>query len=223
MISPLRPKTGRPPRATSCWPRSLRRWARWPEACWSTTGAPVPSPWPAQAELGSPSVGPTTWPGRPPCWGRCNRAGTPWCGSTTRSPRIRSSSTCPTACRSVRPCSSCTGATRSSAFPRTSVRVGAGSALSVVEVFAGAEGAERSLVVPVTELAAADRRVAVVCLPADPRWRSLVDRPSGRPWHGELVTAHLHRRPRRLLRPGPRRRLGRGEGRPQRDPVRVSR
>jgi Fe-S cluster assembly protein SufD len=44
----------------------------------------------------------------------------------------------------------------SSAFPRTSVRVGEGSTLSVVEVFAGAEGAERSLVVPVTELAAAD-------------------------------------------------------------------
>jgi Fe-S cluster assembly protein SufD len=46
----------------------------------------------------------------------------------------------------------CDGA---SAFPRTSVRVGEGSALSVVEVFAGAEGTERSLVVPVTELAAA--------------------------------------------------------------------
>ena len=43
-----------------------------------------------------------------------------------------------------------------SAFPRTSVRVGVGSALSVVEVFAGAEGTDRSLVVPVTELAAAD-------------------------------------------------------------------
>jgi Fe-S cluster assembly protein SufD len=47
----------------------------------------------------------------------------------------------------------CDGA---SAFPRTSVRVGEGSALSVVEVFAGAEGTDRSLVVPVTELAAAD-------------------------------------------------------------------
>ena len=44
----------------------------------------------------------------------------------------------------------------SSAFPRTSVRAGTGSALAVVEVFAGAEGSERSLVVPVTELAAAD-------------------------------------------------------------------
>ncbi len=44
----------------------------------------------------------------------------------------------------------------SSAFPRTCVRVGAGSALSVVEVFAGPEGAERSLVVPVTELAAGE-------------------------------------------------------------------
>ena len=47
----------------------------------------------------------------------------------------------------------CDGA---SAFPRTSVRVGEGSVLSVVEVFAGAEGTDRSLVVPVTELAAAD-------------------------------------------------------------------
>ncbi len=43
-----------------------------------------------------------------------------------------------------------------SAFPRTSVRVGKGSTLSVVEVFAGAQGAHRSLAVPVTELAAAD-------------------------------------------------------------------
>jgi Fe-S cluster assembly protein SufD len=47
----------------------------------------------------------------------------------------------------------CDGA---SAFPRTSVRVGEGARLSVVEVFAGAEGADRTLVVPVTELAAAD-------------------------------------------------------------------
>ncbi len=47
----------------------------------------------------------------------------------------------------------CDGA---SAFPRTSVRIGVGSRLSVVEVFAGAEGTERTLVVPVTELAAAD-------------------------------------------------------------------
>ncbi len=43
-----------------------------------------------------------------------------------------------------------------SAFPRTSVRVGEGSRLSVVEVFAGAAGAARTLLVPVTELAAAD-------------------------------------------------------------------
>ncbi len=44
----------------------------------------------------------------------------------------------------------------SSSFPRTSVRAGEGSRVSVVEVFAGAGGADRSLVVPVTELAAAD-------------------------------------------------------------------
>jgi Fe-S cluster assembly protein SufD len=44
----------------------------------------------------------------------------------------------------------------SAAFPRLCVRAGAGAAVSVVEVFAGAGGDERSLVVPVTELAAAD-------------------------------------------------------------------
>ena len=42
------------------------------------------------------------------------------------------------------------------AFPRTCVRVGGGARGSVVEVFAGAPGAGRTLVVPVTELAAAD-------------------------------------------------------------------
>ncbi len=41
-------------------------------------------------------------------------------------------------------------------FPRLSVRAGEGAAVSVIEVFAGAEGASRSLVVPVTELSAAD-------------------------------------------------------------------
>jgi len=41
------------------------------------------------------------------------------------------------------------------AFPRLAVRVGEGAAVSVVEVFAGAEGPGRSLVVPVTELEAA--------------------------------------------------------------------
>lgn len=42
------------------------------------------------------------------------------------------------------------------AFPRTSVRAREGSSVSVVEVFAGAEGPDRTLIVPVTELAAAD-------------------------------------------------------------------
>ena len=41
------------------------------------------------------------------------------------------------------------------AFPRLAVRVGEGATVSVVEVFAGADGADRSLVVPVTELSAA--------------------------------------------------------------------
>jgi Fe-S cluster assembly protein SufD len=42
------------------------------------------------------------------------------------------------------------------AFPRLCVRAGAGAVVSVVEVFAGPDGTARSLVVPVTELAAAD-------------------------------------------------------------------
>jgi Fe-S cluster assembly protein SufD len=41
------------------------------------------------------------------------------------------------------------------AFPRICVRAGAGASVAVVEVFAGPAGAERSLVVPVTELNAA--------------------------------------------------------------------
>ncbi len=41
------------------------------------------------------------------------------------------------------------------AFPRTCVRVGAGARVALVEVFTGAEGEVRSLVVPVTELSAA--------------------------------------------------------------------
>jgi Fe-S cluster assembly protein SufD len=41
-------------------------------------------------------------------------------------------------------------------LPRLCVRAGAGARVSVVEVFAGAEGPDRSLVVPVTELEAGD-------------------------------------------------------------------
>ncbi len=40
-------------------------------------------------------------------------------------------------------------------FPRLSVRAGEGAAVAVVEVFAGAPGPDRSLIVPVTELSAA--------------------------------------------------------------------
>jgi Fe-S cluster assembly protein SufD len=40
-------------------------------------------------------------------------------------------------------------------FPRLSVRAGEGATVAVVEVFAGAPGADRSLIVPVTELSAA--------------------------------------------------------------------
>jgi Fe-S cluster assembly protein SufD len=43
----------------------------------------------------------------------------------------------------------------SAAFPRTVVRAGKSARVSVIEVFAGGAGSERSLVVPVTELAAA--------------------------------------------------------------------
>jgi Fe-S cluster assembly protein SufD len=43
-----------------------------------------------------------------------------------------------------------------SSFPRTCVRAGEGAVVSVVEVFAGPDGTARSLLVPVTELAAAD-------------------------------------------------------------------
>ena len=42
------------------------------------------------------------------------------------------------------------------AFPRLAVRAGEGATVSVVEVFAGAEGPGRSLIVPVTELSAAE-------------------------------------------------------------------
>ncbi len=98
----------------------------------------------------------------------------------------------------------------SSAFPRTSVRAGEGAARVRRRGLRRRRGCGRaSLVVPVTELAAADGASLVVRVAADPRWRGLVDRPAGRPWRRRLVAAHLHRRPRRLLRPGARRRLGR--------------
>ena len=42
------------------------------------------------------------------------------------------------------------------AFPRLCVHAGSGARVPVVEIFAGPEGAARSLVVPVTELSAAD-------------------------------------------------------------------
>jgi Fe-S cluster assembly protein SufD len=48
------------------------------------------------------------------------------------------------------------GPGESSAFPRTCVRVAEDAKVSVIEVFAGAAGPDRSLVVPVTELSAAD-------------------------------------------------------------------
>ncbi len=50
-------------------------------------------------------------------------------------------------------------------FPRTCVRAGEGARVALIEVFAGAPGAARSLVVPVTELsAAADSSVSYVSL-----------------------------------------------------------
>ena len=63
------------------------------------------------------------------------------------------------------------------AFPRLSVRAGEGAAVAVVEVFAGAPGPDRSLFVPVTELSAADGRVAArTC-----RCRSSATRPGRSP------------------------------------------
>ena len=51
------------------------------------------------------------------------------------------------------------------AFPRTVVRVGKGARVSVFEVYAGATGSDRALVVPVTELAAsAEASISYVSL-----------------------------------------------------------
>jgi Fe-S cluster assembly protein SufD len=49
-----------------------------------------------------------------------------------------------------------TAATGSAVFPRTSVRLGEGARLAVVEIYAGPSSGRRSLVVPVTELSAGD-------------------------------------------------------------------
>ena len=113
----------------------------------------------------------------------------------------------------------CDGA---SAFPRTSVRVGVGSALSVVEVFAGAEGTDRSLVVPVTELAAADgASLSYVSLQILGGAAWSIARLAGRGTANSTLrtfTVGLG-----AVRPCACRRLGRGEGRPQRDPLGLSR
>ena len=86
--------------------------------------------------------------------------------------------------------------------------------MSVVEVFAGALGAARSLVVPVTELAAADgASLSYVSLQILGGAAWSIARLAARGAAGSLV-AHLHRRPRRLLRPDAHRhRVGR-PGRP---------
>jgi len=49
-----------------------------------------------------------------------------------------------------------TAAASPAAFPRTCVRLGAGAVAAVVEIYAGPTSSVRSLVVPVTELSAAD-------------------------------------------------------------------
>ncbi len=111
------------------------------------------------------------------------------------------------------------------AFPRLCVRAGTGAAVSVVEVFAGppASGPGRSLVVPITELLAADdASVSYVSLQtlADNAWSH---RPALCPRWQELVGPHVHRRARWRLRPDPHRCDCRRKGRPQRDPLDVSR
>ena len=152
-----------------------------------------------------------TCPARPRCWARSRRAATPWSGSTTRSPPTRSSSTSPGRAveapgadralvrrrRRPSPVRACGRArarrvrrSRSSPGPRAPGEPGG----------AGHRAGGRR------------RGPAGLRLPPDPRRRRLVARPPRRPGRGESLAAHLHRRPRRRLRPGAGRRLGRGEG-----------
>ena len=105
----------------------------------------------------------------------------------------------PAACRSSAPVLVvhwCDGGVRP--FPRTCVRAARVDASRSVEVFAGAEGADRTLVVPVTELAAGDggRR-----WPTSPCrcWRPPPGRSPAWPGRGtaDSYAAHVHRRARR--------------------------
>ena len=108
-------------------------------------------------------------------------------------------------------------------FPRTCVRAGEGAVVSVVEVFAGADGTARSLVVPVTELAAADHAsVSYVSLQVLPD-SGLVHRPpppaAAGPRRLRTFTVGLggaYDRVRTDVTVD-------GRGRPQRDPVDLSR
>jgi Fe-S cluster assembly protein SufD len=73
-------------------------------------------------------------------------------------------------------------------FPRLSVRAGEGTAVSVVEVFAGPAGRGRALVVPVTELAAEDEAVvAYVSLQTLPAEDWSLARLAGRGSRGSRV------------------------------------
>ena len=86
-------------------------------------------------------------------------------------------------------------------FPRTAVHAGEGARVSVVEVFAGPGACEQSLVVPVTELVAAEGAsvsyVSLQVLP-DAAW-SIARLAAAR--RGSVSAAHVHRGPRRVLRP----------------------
>ena len=84
----------------------------------------------------------------------------------------------------------------SSAFPCTSVRVGEESTLSLVEVFAGAEGTDRSLVGAGDGAGRGGRRsLSYVSLQIF-GGAGLVHRASGRTRRGQVDAAYVHRRPR---------------------------
>ena len=108
----------------------------------------------------SPSGGPTTCPARPRCSGRCSRAATPWCGSTTPSRPTRSSSTSPTGVPSTAPVLVVHWCDRGvAAFPRTvRARRGGRAVVASSRSSPGPTAPSRALVVPVTELARRRRR-----------------------------------------------------------------
>jgi Fe-S cluster assembly scaffold protein SufB len=96
-------------------------------------------------------------------------------------------------------------------FPRTLVRLGEDSQAQVVEVVAGSAGPARALVVPVTEMVVEDRA------------EQLAAGPPGGDGGSRRLARHLHRRPRRGVRPLPSRRCRAGQGCLHRDHLGVPR